>query len=287
MDLSADPWAGRDPRTPNVDQAAMAKRYGPHWQAGVPGPHSNVWRDALRDAFADRTARWNPKFEDWDGIPIGREVNDAMFSQDRRVLQGTGQGTAKVTVTAPSGGELQPGQQVTVEWETSGSSVSSHTVSLSLDDGPFNKLSDLPKAARSFTFELPSEPSPSRGVVQVVAKDRSRRQVAEGTSQPFTIKQPSTEEPPPNGIEVPADVKGTLGILTGASGPFNVGPGRAARIKRLAEWVNGLGVEVPADVRETLRILTGASGTFVIGPGRAARIQRLAEWVAGLEKPAG
>lgn len=86
MDLTADPWAGRDPRSPIVDQAAMARRYGQHWQSGAPGPHSNVYEDGLRERFALRKATWPVNFEEWDGIPIGREVNDAFFSKDSRVL---------------------------------------------------------------------------------------------------------------------------------------------------------------------------------------------------------
>ena len=85
MDLTADPWAGRDPRTTNVDQTAMGKRYGPHWTAGVSGPHSNVYEDALRDRFADRAATWPVVYEEWDGIPIGREVNDSFYSRDTKV----------------------------------------------------------------------------------------------------------------------------------------------------------------------------------------------------------
>jgi len=92
MDLTADPWAGRDPRTNVVDQEAMKQRYGPFFQAGVSGPHSNVYEDALREKFATRTAFWNPKYEDFDGNPIGREVNDAFYSRDTKV-------TAPVIVT--------------------------------------------------------------------------------------------------------------------------------------------------------------------------------------------
>ncbi len=85
LNLTADPWAGRDPRTTAVDQTAMTGRYGPHWQAGVSGPHSNVYEDSLREKFASRTATWPVQYEEWDGIPIGREVNDAFFSKDPRV----------------------------------------------------------------------------------------------------------------------------------------------------------------------------------------------------------
>jgi hypothetical protein len=86
MDLTADPWAGRDPQSTTVDQAAMAKRYGPSWQAGVAGPHSNVWREKLAMAFAQRKAPWPVDYDKWDGIPIQREVDDARYSDDRRVL---------------------------------------------------------------------------------------------------------------------------------------------------------------------------------------------------------
>jgi hypothetical protein len=276
MDLSADPWAGIDPRSTNVNQAAMAQRYGPHWQAGVSGPHSNVWRDALREAFAARTARWPVVYSEWDGIPIGREVDDARYSLDPRVLQAPSSAVT-VTVTVPSG-EFKPGQPLTVTWETTGT-VASYTVSLSIDDGPFNDLADAPRTARSFAITLPSVTSTSRGVVQVAAKDRSRTQVGKGISRQFTIKPEST------GIKVPDDVKETLRILTAAKGRFVIGPGRAARIQRLADWVRGLGVEVPEDVKETLRILTAVRGPFVIGPGRTLRIRRLSDWVLGLEKP--
>src|SRR5262245_60097560 len=77
MDLTADPWAGRDPRTTVVDQDAMGRRYGPHWGAGVSGPHSNVYSDGLRERFANRTATWPVQYDQWDGNPIGPEVNDA------------------------------------------------------------------------------------------------------------------------------------------------------------------------------------------------------------------
>jgi len=86
MDLTADPWAGRDPRTTIVDQAAMDRRYGPHWRAGAPGPHSNVYADGLRERFALRKAGWPVQYGEWDGIPIGREINDAYYSMDSRAL---------------------------------------------------------------------------------------------------------------------------------------------------------------------------------------------------------
>jgi len=68
-----------------VDQAAMDRRYGPHRSAGVSGPHQNVYEDALRERFARRKATWTVNYEEWDGIPIGMEVNDAMFSKDSKV----------------------------------------------------------------------------------------------------------------------------------------------------------------------------------------------------------
>jgi hypothetical protein len=240
MDLSADPWAGRDPRGTTVDQAAMAKRYGPNWQAGVSGPHSNVWEGKLQELFAARTAPWSVIYEQWDGIPIRREIDDSRYSLDPRIFPPAPPVTT-VTVTAPGpGGVFEPGQQLTVEWATSGP-VSSHTLSLSIDGGPFNNLKDLPKAARSFTFALPSVSAQSQGLVKVTAKDSSGTPVAQENSQPFTIKpKVSTEPPKPEPIKVPDDVKETLRILTAARGPFVIGPGRAGRIKRLADWVLGL-----------------------------------------------
>ncbi len=90
MNLNADPWAGlADPRTTVVDPDVMARRYGPHWAAGVPGVHSNVYEDALREKFATRTAMWTVEYEEWDGNPIGHEVNDAYYSQDNRVTSVT------------------------------------------------------------------------------------------------------------------------------------------------------------------------------------------------------
>ncbi len=104
MDLTADPWAGRDPRTTNIDQTAMGQRYGSHWQAGVSGPHSNVYEDALRERFAARAATWPVVYEEWDGIPIGREVNDSFYSRDTKVTApispGPGTGTCEEKLAA-------------------------------------------------------------------------------------------------------------------------------------------------------------------------------------------
>jgi len=218
----------------------MAQRYGPNWQAGVSGPHSNVWEGKLQELFAARTAPWNPDYAAWDGIPIRREIDDSRYSLDPRIFPPQLPVTS-VTVTAPGpGGQFEPGQQLTVEWATNGP-VSSHTLSLSIDGGPFNNLKDLPKAARSFTFDLPSVPAQSQGRVQVEAKSSSGTPVAQGVSQPFTIKPKISEEPPKlDPIKVPDDIKETLRILTGATGVFLIGPGRAKRIQRLADWVLGL-----------------------------------------------
>jgi hypothetical protein len=185
MNLSADPWAGIDPRSPNVDQAAMAKRYGPHWQAGVSGPHSNVWEVTMQEAFAARKATWSVVYEEWDGIPTRREVDDARYSLDRRVL-----------------GLMQP---------------------------PKPPKPEPPRPE-------PPEPEPPK-------PEPPKPEPPE--PEPPKPEPPEPEPPKPEAIQVPDDIKETLRILTNAKGTFIIGPGRAARFQRLADWV--LGLEKPAE----------------------------------------
>src|SRR5205085_7150812 len=93
---------------------------------------------------------------------------------------------AMVQVTAPAGGTFQEGQQLTVQWQTTGP-VSAHTVRLSYDGGDFQNLtqSDLSGSARSFAFALPKPPKQSsRAVIRVAAKDATGSQVAKGDSAP-------------------------------------------------------------------------------------------------------
>lgn len=69
-----------NPDAPTQDE--LARRYGVHWQAGVGGVHSNVFNDALREEFL--LGRWGSLAE-YDGRPTAMEMNDAYYTQDRRV----------------------------------------------------------------------------------------------------------------------------------------------------------------------------------------------------------
>lgn len=80
MNTIVDPWAGGTFR-----RELMAERYGPWWESGAPGYHSNVFEGELRERFADRTARWPVDYSQWDGVPTQREVTDAYYTQDQRV----------------------------------------------------------------------------------------------------------------------------------------------------------------------------------------------------------
>jgi len=94
-----------------------------------------------------------------------------------------------VTVTAPTGGTVQAGQQLLVTWTTTGP-VSFHAVRLSVNGGPFDNVTtaDLSGDARSFSFPVPS--TPGTAVLRVAAKDSSGSQIAKGDSPPFTIVAP-------------------------------------------------------------------------------------------------
>ncbi len=116
-----------------------------------------------------------------------------------------------VVVTAPTGGAFQAGQQLTVQWVTNGS-VSAHAIRLSLDGGTtFSNVTavDLPAAARSFTFALPSPPQPSvTAIVRVAAKDAAGSQIAKGDSTPFTLQQ--QPQPMPTTVVVTAPAGGAF-----------------------------------------------------------------------------
>ena len=112
-----------------------------------------------------------------------------------------------VQVIAPVGGAFQAGQQLTVQWQTTGP-VSSHAVRLSFDGGPFNNVTtdDLPGSARSFTFTLPPPPVPSSlAVIRVAAKDATGSQIAKGDSPSFSV-----QPPPPTTVIVTSPTGGTF-----------------------------------------------------------------------------
>lgn len=81
LDASADPWAGG-----GFNRQTMFLRYGPWWETGVPGPHSTDYATYLREAFASRTARWPVDYSLYDGEPSEKEVTDAYYTRDPRVL---------------------------------------------------------------------------------------------------------------------------------------------------------------------------------------------------------
>jgi hypothetical protein len=102
-----------------------------------------------------------------------------------------------VQVVAPSGGTFQPGQSVTVQWQTNGP-VSAHAVRLSINGGNFNDITqaDLPGTARSYTFALPAPPaSPAQAIIRVAAKDATGGQIAKGDSAPFTLTRAQAAAP--------------------------------------------------------------------------------------------
>lgn len=76
-----DPWGGG-----RFDRSKMAGRYGQYWDLGVNGPHDSSYHAYLTDQFAERRARWGPRYDEFDGKPTAREVNDAYYTADRRVL---------------------------------------------------------------------------------------------------------------------------------------------------------------------------------------------------------
>lgn len=67
-------------------RSLMACRYGPRWEGGSPGPHATDYERYMREDFANRVARWHPDYPLYDGNPTEREINDAYYSRDRRVL---------------------------------------------------------------------------------------------------------------------------------------------------------------------------------------------------------
>ncbi len=92
MDLTAHP-SQFDSGSPQM-QAAMFRRYGPLWQAGVSGiVHQPSIQQYFEQDFEATVAsgiapRWaSPgwKAQDWTGIPTAEEVDDAYYTKDSRV----------------------------------------------------------------------------------------------------------------------------------------------------------------------------------------------------------
>jgi hypothetical protein len=108
----------------------------------------------------------------------------------------------KVEVTAPLGGTFDPAQSITLNWQTAGP-VFAHAVRISTDGGlTFSSVTaaDLPGAARTFTFPLPSPSgSPIQAILRVAAKDASGQQIAKGDSPPLTVRPISVTVTSPNG----------------------------------------------------------------------------------------
>lgn len=82
LNTSCDPWAGG-----GFNRDLMACRYGPHWENGAPGPHSNIFNDELHQRCLDRTGRWSTPAElaKYNCAPLPRETTDAYYTQDPRV----------------------------------------------------------------------------------------------------------------------------------------------------------------------------------------------------------
>lgn len=115
---------------------------------------------------------------------------------------------ASVNVSKPDGANFQAGQQVVVEWQTTGQ-VFAHAVRIAFDGGEFGNvtMNDLGGGARAFTFLLPNPPRPmSQAVVRVVAKDAQGNQVARGDSKSFTARQ----APVPTSVKVNEPAGGTF-----------------------------------------------------------------------------
>lgn len=82
LNQSIDPWANG-----TFNESLMAGRYGEDWIAGVPGPHSTDYANYFRIQFAERTARWGViDYSLYDGEPTQKEITDAYYTKDARVL---------------------------------------------------------------------------------------------------------------------------------------------------------------------------------------------------------
>ncbi|HEX7181328.1 MAG TPA: hypothetical protein VF756_05755 [Thermoanaerobaculia bacterium] len=104
---------------------------------------------------------------------------------------------------------------------------------------------------------------------------------------PWGCNQYYFNEIVPDKPVLPARVDQTLRMLLAVRGLYNVGPGRAARIKELNDFVRSIpGVVLPARVDQTLKMLLAVRGLYNIGPGRAVRIKELNDFVRSVTRPA-
>ncbi|HEY0377028.1 MAG TPA: hypothetical protein VGC87_08730 [Pyrinomonadaceae bacterium] len=93
-----------------------------------------------------------------------------------------------VNLTTPDGGEvLTPGQQVNIEWQSSG--ASSHAVKLSLDGGnTFTDISpQLSGSAQSFLWTVPNV-STSQARIRIAARDSLDNRVTDDSNASFSIQ---------------------------------------------------------------------------------------------------
>lgn len=163
-----------------------------------------------------------------------------------------------VAVQPQGVGPFEPGQPFTARWQTTGP-VSFHAVRLAYDGGAFRDLTatDLGAGVNSFTFPVPEPPAPqSQAVVQVIAKDAARAQVAKGEGTPFTVRRPQ-QQPPTTTNPAPA-----LGAAEVAI--HELGESLAASVAgvqgELARYNTALGTYVLDEIDLSIPVLLRVSG---------------------------
>ncbi len=114
-----------------------------------------------------------------------------------------------VQITAPAGGTFTGGSALNVQWTTSGP-VSAHSVRLSTNGGAsFTDLTpgNLPGAARSFSFTLPTVSMSTPAIVRVVALNAGVAVAQADTSIGIAS---STPGPNPTTVQITAPLGGTF-----------------------------------------------------------------------------
>ena len=113
-----------------------------------------------------------------------------------------------VRVLSPNGGErLQPGQAVTIQWQSSG--AASQSVKYTLDGATYiDIVNDLPGTAASTQWVVP-QANTSIARVRVAVRDAAGTRVTDDSDTPFTI-QPISTAP-------------TITLVTPSSGPASGG----------------------------------------------------------------
>lgn len=120
---------------------------------------------------------------------VGSDVSDAPF-----IIQVPDTQAPTVKITSPNGGEkLKAGSSFTITWQSSDNvGIKSQNILLSTDGGatfPTTLVSDLPGAAQSFMFAVPSTQAKSKTArVRVVAFDAAGNQGQDESDANFKIK---------------------------------------------------------------------------------------------------